>query len=158
MARLKVTPDIVAPAAPAVTIPSVHMLLSDAYATLGQELSRLRQLSATEGLDSKHIESLTKMVKAISVLREEERAAETHAKVGATGRTASELTDAELLALLGATPTTSAHTARQLQAGSSPSDAQAVPVQGSALRPAPTTPPPSGFHLEGKGHSDDPNS
>lgn len=89
-------------------IPSHHQLLSDAYATLGGELERLRCIDEDQHLDSKQrllvfrqtcakAEALSKLVRALQILRQEERLAAA-ASVG--GKPVDDWGDAEVLQAL----------------------------------------------------------
>lgn len=91
-------------AAVAVSVPSIHHLLSDAYNIIGNELARLRAKSSTEGLNDKDIESLQKLLKTAALAKAEERQAAAEA-LPALGKRVDELSDAELRALVGKDPT-----------------------------------------------------
>lgn len=97
-------------------IPSIHQLVSDAYVTLGSELERLRCLEKDDSdeLDDKakiaiykqsilKAEALSKLVRTLQALRQEERAAASNVD----GRAIEDMSDAEILDLLarnGRTP------------------------------------------------------
>lgn len=89
-------------------IPSQHQLLSDAYATLGGELERLRNLEEDASKSDKEkaliykqsclkAEALGKLVRVLQGLRQEERIA---AALSVGGKPVDEYSDAEVLQLL----------------------------------------------------------
>lgn len=89
-------------------IPSQHRLLSDAYATLGGELTRLRCLESDDKISAKDklaiykqssakAEALGRLVRTLAALRQETRIA---AADSIGGKAADELSDGEILQML----------------------------------------------------------
>lgn len=89
-------------------IPSQHQLLSDAYATLGGELERLRCLEEDQHRTEKEkvliykqscikAEALGKLVRALQALRQEERIA---AAMSVGGKPVDDYSDGEVLQML----------------------------------------------------------
>ena len=81
-------------------VPSVHRVLSDAYATIGNEINRLRLLSETEGLDARQAETLQRLIKSFSALQQEERSAQAAIEVGGKRVNLAELSDVQLAELV----------------------------------------------------------
>jgi len=78
----------------------VHRVLSDAYATIGNEINRLRLLSETEGLDARQAETLQRLIKSFSALQQEERSAQAAIEVGGKRVNLAELSDVQLAELV----------------------------------------------------------
>lgn len=88
-----------AASARAIKVPSLHQMLSDAAAIVGNELQRLRIKSEGDGLEAKDVDSFQKLVKSVESIDTQLKLNESRV-LPSVGVSPDQLSDTQLLALL----------------------------------------------------------